>query len=372
MHTPIIRYCRLLVALKALSLSLALSLVVNKTLAAVEDTAETAELRTRISELLGSAADDGFSGAVWLELGGEVLLQQAYGMANPRQETPFTTTTIHQIGSISKQFTAVAAAKLAHENKLNLHAPLDTYVEGHAYLGEITLHELLTHTAGLPDNCGRDFESRSKEELLTYCLREMNRSYKTGEVNYSNLGYSLVAAVIEVVSGRPFEDYLQTEILAPLGLNDTGYFFPRRDASAFAYGKQRGRRQQANIANELVDLEGEHWNLMGNGGMQSTLEDMRAWKSAILSESYLYPAVRDIVLTPHIMEAPALFVGYGWYVRTNEAEEIRQYSHSGSDGVFFSYLLVRPLENLSFYFVGSSGEDELLPVLRAILSELPG
>ena len=335
-------------------------------------TTESSSMVGRISELLDSAADEGFSGAVWREKDDALIFEQAYGLANPREEITFTIGTVHQIGSISKQFTAVAAAKLATENKLDLHVPISTYVEGHSYLSEITLHQALTHSAGLPDYCGDDFANRSREEVFNYCLRRVISSDNTGEVSYSNLGYILAAAVIEEVTGQLFENYLETEILNPLGLDETGYFFPSKDTAEFAHGKRRRRRQEENIAIELAELEGDHWNIMGSGGMQSTLHDMRVWKSALMSESSLDPAIRENVLTPHAMEAENLYVGYGWYVRSTSENQIRQYSHSGSDGMFFSYLLVRPLENLSLYFVGSNGEEEALTVLREILAALPG
>ncbi|NKB33329.1 MAG: serine hydrolase [Pseudomonadales bacterium] len=364
--------CRsVITSISVLYCSLILSLAATGLNAAEETLPDSASVVDRVKQLLDNAATDGFSGAVLLEQNGEVTLEAAYGLANPAEEIPFTIATIHQIGSISKQFTATAAAKLASENLLDLHIPLDNYLEGHSYLSEITLHDLLTHTAGLPDNCGADFAYRSRDELLDDCLAGMQSEDKTDEVVYSNLGYSLIAAVIEVVSNQLFADYVRNELLQPLNLNDTDYFFGSRDLTMFAYGKLSGEPQQPNIAYNLEELEGRHWNLMGNGGMQSTIADMRIWQMALMSNNFLNPKVAELVLTPHVMESENLYLGYGWYIRTNNAGEIRQYSHSGSDGVFFSYLLIRPLQNLMLYFVGSNGEEEVLPILRSILVELP-
>ena len=124
-----------------------------------------------INNQLIAAAENGFGGAVVVEVDGKTLLQAGYGYADREKKLPFSADTTAQIGSITKAFTALAVSQLAAEGKLDLNVPVSTYLPDAAEpAASATLNQLLTHTAGLADYCGDDFDKRTKDELLTVCM----------------------------------------------------------------------------------------------------------------------------------------------------------------------------------------------------------
>jgi CubicO group peptidase (beta-lactamase class C family) len=316
--------------------------------------------------LLREAAERGFGGAVVVERHGKVLLERGYGWANREKQVPFTKDTVAQIGSLTKQFTAAAIVALWNDGKLDLHAPLARYLpEAPSPARDRTLHQLLTHTAGAPEYCGPDFVRRTAKEFLLVCLAA-DRMNDVGPPSYSNVGYSALGLVVEAVSGVSLESYLERRLLAPLGLERTGYRFPDLDPSRMAHG-YGGGGMQLPISQRLAELEGDAWNLYGNGGMQASASDMARWHRALRSGGDVVTAgMRDALFTPHVHRDGEVYVGYGWFLRIRPDDSVRRISHSGSDGIFFAYAMWEPDAELFFYFVGNNGEAAVLETLRAV------
>src|SRR5581483_5222089 len=184
-----------------------------------------------------SLADSGFSGALIVVRDDSILLEAGYGFANRERRVPFTAHTIAQVGSLTKQFTATAIADLMQRHTLH---PTDSlgglFPDIPAQARGITLHMLLTHTSGLADDCGGDFARRSREELLSTCLAQPLLHSPGTTYAYSNLGYNVLAAVLEKATGQSLEAYLHDRFFAPLHLDDIGYAFPGADPDTFAIG----------------------------------------------------------------------------------------------------------------------------------------
>jgi CubicO group peptidase (beta-lactamase class C family) len=301
-------------------------------------------------------SQEGFSGAVVVEVDGVLALKAGYGWANREKQIPFTPATIAQIGSLTKQFTAAAISGLASSGRIDFSGSLGKYLPGvPARAAGLTVHQLLTHTAGLPDICGDDFDRLSREELITGCLPEIELS-PPGDFSYSNLGYSLLAAVVEHVSGIPHEDYLAENFFAPAGMSRTGYFFEDALQEELAWG-YTGEVPHAPISDRLRPLAPDFWNLKGNGGMQSSPEEMYAWYRVFAHRPGEFEALRKVMLVPHAPAGEGVFQGYGWFVRTDSAGEVLQASHTGGDGVFFAAIVWRPLDRVFFYLVSNVGND---------------
>lgn len=186
---------------------------------------------------------------------------------------------------------------------------------------------------------------------------------------YSNVGYGAIAAVIEFVTEQDFEAYLEDEILRPNGLKATGHLFPEDLDADFARGYLEDE-DMGNIAEQIAALEGNWWSLKGNGGMQASTQDMYAWYQVLNGAGVLSDNVRAELTVPHLPWSDGVAEGYGWYFRSDDDARIRQMSHSGSDGVFFSYYWHQPDEQAFMYFVGNSGEEPTLKVLREVLGIL--
>jgi CubicO group peptidase (beta-lactamase class C family) len=306
-----------------------------------------------------SLADSGFSGAVIVERNDTLLLAAGYGLANRERKIPFSPSTIAQVGSITKQFTATAIADLAGHGRLRYGDSLATvFPDVPAQARGITIDQLLSHTSGLPDDCGGDFMRVTKAELLHRCLEQRLVHAPGGAFAYSNLGYSVLGAVVEQVAGVRLETYLRDHFFAPLGLVRTGYFLPGVDADSFAVGYGMGGAQ-ANIQVRMLALDSSFWNLKGNGGIQSTVDEMYRWYHALRDGPVITDEMRKALFSRHAEQNPGVYYGYGWFVRTDSLGRTTQVSHSGSDGVFIALWYWRPIDRVFIYTVSNFGESDL-------------
>lgn len=329
-----------------------------------------AEEAARLHEILTTAAEEGFAGAVVIDRAGRPVLKAGYGLADRERGIPFTTRTIAQVGSLTKQFTAMAVVDLWRQGRLAFTDSVARHLaRAPAPLANRTLHQLLTHTAGLPENCGPDFQYIAIAQLLSDCLAGEGAIAAAGSVSYSNVGYSLLGAVVEAVAGRDLQAYLTERFFEPLGMERTGYLFSpeRADTFALGYGASGARRP---ISERIAVLGDAWWNLKGNGGMQTSAEDMHRWSVAVRRGPLITDEMRGAALRPHAKRDPDVSVGYGWFIRTDEAGRTVRISHTGSDGVFFSAALWYLESDTFVYLVGNSGVAKSLEVLQALLREL--
>jgi CubicO group peptidase (beta-lactamase class C family) len=191
---------------------------------------------------------------------------------------------------------------------------------------------LLTHTAGLPDALGDDYDPIGREELLAGALAAPLVAPPGRAFHYSNVGYSVLAAIVERVSGSPYERYLARHLLRPAGMTQTGYVLPRwpRERVAVEYdarGRPHGRPYEHPWA-----PDGPYWNLRGNGGLLSTARDMARWHVALAGNGILGRRAKRALFKPRAPIAGGFRAAYGWAVRDGIA------THSGSNG--WSYAVI--------------------------------
>jgi hypothetical protein len=150
----------------------------------------------------------------------------------------------------------------------------------------ITLAQLANHRAGFPIGIGGDFEPLSREQFLDAAFKRPLSFAPGAREQYSNTGYAVLAAVIEQVSGKTYDEYLRDNILDPLGLKNTGFLLPNFDARRLAHG-YRDDQDQGTMLSKPHAADGPYWNLRGNGGMLSTVDDMHAFYKALFESSTL-------------------------------------------------------------------------------------
>ena len=155
-------------------------------------------------EYLQAGVGEGFSGAVLIARGGEILLNEGYGFADKEQGAPMTPDTVVDIGSVTKQFTAAAILVLSDQGKLDVEDSIGRFFPN---LPEdksgITIHHLLTHTAGLVDGVGDgDFDHIPTEEFFRRVFDSELLSAPGERHSYSNAGYSVLARIVELSSGQ--------------------------------------------------------------------------------------------------------------------------------------------------------------------------
>ncbi len=240
------------------------------------------------------------------------------------------------LGSITKFVTAVMILHLVEEGRLTLDAPLATLLPDVPQdKAAITLHQLLTHTSGLSPSTGSDSERLSRAAFLNR-LRNAPLTHKPGErYLYSNAGYSLLAAIIEVTSGQSYETYLQNQILAPKGLPPIGYeaaYDPARALHSNRTWRTAFRRLPIRAASWGGHAPG--WNLIGNGGAVSTAEGFLTFWQAFVEGRIVSEDLVRLALLPHADEGGGeSHYGYGLVV-----EDIphlgRVYWHDGGNEIF--------------------------------------
>lgn len=325
----------------------------------------------RLQLAFETATNEGFSGAALVRYRGEVLLLAASGEASRADDVPNTTDTPFDVGSLTKQFTGAAVLALAERDKLSLDDTIaDFFEQVPADKADITVHQLLTHTAGLPDAVGDDDEAVALEEYLTRVF-ERDLFYAPGTVHYySNAGYSLLAAIIEQASGQSYESFLREALFEPAGMTQTGYLLPEWEVlPATGYAEDR-------LDEPLLrphDETGYTWNLRGNGGVLSTTEDLLRWHDALAAEHVLGAHSLELLQAAHVDEGIGhTFYGYGWVSEETSAGKLVW--HDGGNGFFFAQVLRYLDEDLQIITLANeaslAAEDLARTLALTLLPEL--
>lgn len=282
---------------------------------------EAVDVGARLDEYLTRATPFGFSGALLVAREGEVLLNEGYGLAIQSEGVANTAETVFSTGSITKQFTAAAIMKLETMGELSTGDPLSLHLDGVPEdKAGITLHHLLTHTSGIVSGTGPDYEEVGRDEAVARALAEPLAFPPGEDMSYSNAGYSLLAAVVERASGRPYEEFLREHLFEPAGMTRTGYRLPDWSSSTVAHWYRRA-------ADKGTPLERPYpfWNLLGNGGILSTTGDMYAWVLALAGDEILSAEAREKLFTPFMND-----YAYGWDVIETDRGRLVQHD-GGSD-----------------------------------------
>lgn len=286
-----------------------------------------------------------FSGAVCIVRQGQPLLRFAAGYADSTLIEQLTTEHIFDIGSVSKQFTAAAILQLAHEKKIDLHAPINTYVGKWTSKRwkKVTIHHLLTHSSGIPSlfqsGQGLDDLWPSEQPISIDGLIEIFHGKKLlfrpgKKYRYSNSGYVLLAWIIEQVSDMSYAEYLKTSVFSPAGLFHTQFGAPSNMLAQPLTGYRDDRIQSAPAIHPS-------WAI-GAGGIHSTVEDLAGWIDWIQSADFLNKSLRKQYLQPQVSKQGGSYA-YGWEVIGRDSS--RQIEHDGATFGYISYAGFRPISN---------------------------
>ena len=286
-----------------------------------------------VEELLDDTLPNGTSGTVIAARGGEISYCKGFGLADRAAKVAARCDTVYDTMSMTKQFTAAAILKLEMMGKLSVTDPMSKFV-GPVTGDEraITLHHLLTHTAGLPEQLGDDYDVLSREEMLDAALDTRLRSTPGTEYHYSNLGYSILAAIVEKTSGTSYEKFLADHLFGPAGMTHTGYVLPEWEPDQVAVEYDKNGKPRGKPFDHPWAEDGPYWNLRGNGGLLSTARDMFRWHAALRGDEVLSKSAKDKMFEPHVPEEEGgdTYYGYGWVVSTTDDGRIVW--HDGGNG----------------------------------------
>jgi CubicO group peptidase (beta-lactamase class C family) len=299
----------------------------------------------------------GFSGSVLVARRGEVLVDAGYGFAVAETGEPYTPDTLFDVASVSKQFTAAAVLELEKEGRLRVEDTLARFFPGAPPdKAGITLHQLLTHTSGLPDVLGAEYEPVSRDEMLRRAFAAALLVRPGTRFRYSNAGYSVLAAVVEVVSGRPLGELMRAKLFLPAGMRHTGFRLPVWDRRHLARGYGLDGPWGTPLDHPWAP-DGPFWNLRGNGGVLSTTRDLYRWHLALSGDGILSRSEREKLLTPYVREGPHTpsSYAYGWSIAPGP-DGSRVASHTGGNGVFDTDFR-RYLDDQEVLIAGSNRAD---------------
>ncbi len=323
-----------------------------------------------------------FSGTVLIARAGSVIYHRGFGQSDRDSQRPFDAHTVFDIGSLTKQFTATAIMLLVEQGKLSLDAPLGSYFpKVPADKQAITVHHLLSHASGLPAGLpGRELYDRVDASQLSAEILAQKLLAAPGErYHYSNIGYSLLAQIIERVSGQEWESFIRHNILLPAGLSETGYRLLAVPQARLAInygadpswlqrwlGLKASSRSVGDSLQHLRQSPGRRW-FEGAGGFMSTAKDMHAWSVAMSSGQILRQSSWTQMFKPHIAENAerTAYYGYGWLLAQTRGGSLR-ITHSGSNGYAYATFDYYPEQQL-FIFTASNDIDHYpYPLMKAL------
>lgn len=234
--------------------------------------------------------EEDFQGAVLVGHQGDILYQDAFGLANREWNVENTVDTKFNLASISKQFTAALILQLAEEGKIDLKKTIaDYYSEYRQDIGQqVTLHQLLTHQSGIPNYTSLPFvwsdslyRKYSKEELIAK-FASGNLEFEPGSrYQYNNSGYLILSYIIEKVTGQSFSQVFKERIVQPLGLKNTGVDDRRQIISQRADGYNKTSEGYENVYSMYMQ------NLQGAGNLYGTIGDLYRWDQALYQTQLL-------------------------------------------------------------------------------------
>ena len=314
----------------------------------------------------------GFNGAAALARRGEVLFRGSFGMGDFARNRPIDLDDQFQLASVSKQFTAMSVMMLVERGRLSYDDLFVLYVPEFPY-ETVTVRQLLNHTAGMPnymylmERYWKEDRLPDNEDMLAMLIRYKPGLYFTPgrRFDYSNTGYALLALLVERISGKHFDRFLQDEIFDPLGMWDSYVYSPSRKEKGERQlsGHHRYRRRWVPTPDTL------HEAVLGDKGIYSTVEDILKWDRALYQESLLSAENLQAAFEPLTLKNGRRWqYGFGFRIEDNTKDKVVfHYGRWNS----FSTCIIRNLDSEYTLILLSNVKRNLEPIQKKIREILP-
>jgi CubicO group peptidase (beta-lactamase class C family) len=302
-----------------------------------------------------------FNGAILVAVHGNTIYRKGFGKLNFPAGADFTPETPSDIGSVTKQFTAMAIMMLAERGRLSYEDPVSKFIPEFyrsAHLSQITLRQLLNHTSGIPDYgyLGIDDSGLGQQGLIAALLKKDDLLAKAGlKYRYSNPGYALLAVVVERVSGKRFGEFLEQEIFAPVGMSNTFVYdapTKKNARTAIGYG-QFGQ----------VD-DGGPTAIPGDGGIYSTVDDLFKWDQALYTERLVHQSTLAEAFAPGKVQEGTSTYGFGWNI--GQDGDSKYLWHQGSHAGFRAFIGRRLADRVTVIMLTNKGNSKRQDINAAI------
>lgn len=296
---------------------------------------------------------DGPGGTALIAINGKIIYLKAFGKANLELNVDMQPNHVFRIASITKVFTACAILKLMEEGKLSLQDTIPKYIEDSPpYWHHITIEHLLTHTSGISgfSNPFRDEEfnkiDHTPKEMIDYIKLEPMDFAPGEKYYYANLQYLILGYIIEKVSGKTYEAYVEENLFQPLGMKNSYYENANEIIINRASGYQTG----------LLGYENDNFfspsTIYSEGALLSTVEDLSTWYYAVADGKVISKESLEKSLTPFILNnGKAIESGYGWSFGNIQGSP--WFGHNGSMEGFLSTSFFLPEEKVFVAVLGN-------------------
>lgn len=308
-----------------------------------------------------------FNGAVLAADNGKVIYKKGVGLANMEWNIPNEPDTKFRLGSITKQFTAALIMQLVEQGKLKLDGKVSDYLPDYRKDtgARMTIHHLLSHTSGVPNYTAAPgfFENVSRNPFK---VDDFVKKYASGDLefepgskfNYSNSGYFILGAIIEKVTGKPYEKVLQEKILDPLGMKNTGYdhYGTILSKRAMGYVKTPDGYETAPYLDMSIPYAA--------GSLYSTVEDLFLWDQSLYGEKVLSAASKELMFKPNLED-----YGYGLVIRKASLGpnkfEVPVIQHNGGINGFNTVLIRFVKDNRVVILLDNTSQGRYLDAIAA-------
>jgi len=273
-----------------------------------------ADLSSEINRVLQARFDSGdFSGTALVARGDRIIYEHGFGFANREWQIPNDARTKFELGSITKQFTALLVLQFVNEGKIKLSGHISDYLPYYRRDNgvKVTVHQLLSHTSGIPEFLAEPGFLEGPASRQKYITKQFAVEHGSGQLlfepgtkfSYSNSGYFLLGAILEEVSGETYEQLLNQRIFGPLGMKDSGYTRSETVLMNRAAGYERTPAGLVNARYYDMSIP------FSAGALYSTARDLYLWDRALYTDRLLPDRLRRLLFAPNLEN-----YGYGWAI----------------------------------------------------------
>lgn len=292
---------------------------------------------------------------------GAVIYRKGHGLANLEHEIPIEPDMVFRLGSLTKQFTAVAILMLAEQGKLALNDPVTKFLPDyptHDHL--ITVEHLLTHTSGIksytdiPEIWASIRQDFTVQELINLFKHQPMQFAPGKRWAYNNSGYILLGAIIEKLAGQSYAQFIQQNIFEPLGMKQSLYDDPLRVVPRRVAGYDKGPEGYTNSA--YLSLTTPY----AGGALASTLDNLARWDSALYTDQLLKPETLQRAFTAYrLTDGTSTAYGYGWSIGEYAGHRLMQ--HGGGIPGFRNYAIRMPEDRVFVAILSNNPMGPAIP-----------
>lgn len=318
--------------------------------------AKAQNLEQRVDSLLLNVFKDknGPGGVFLIAKQGKPIYQKAFGKANIELDADLTVDNVFQLGSMTKQFTAIAILMLEEQGKLKVTDSISKYLPDYPSGDKITIHHLLTHTSGIKDFTKMKSinsiaqQDLSPKQVVDFFKNEPVDFAPGDKFEYNNSGYVLLGYLIELVSGETYEQFIQQHIFDKAGMIHSRYANDLAIVKKRAYGYRKNDQGYVNKTRISFNIP------FSSGALMSTVADMLKWQNALNQNLLLKPGTIKKAFTAYKLNNGVAFsYGYGWHLKDINGTPTRE--HGGSIFGFKTMGVYIPSKDI--YVIGLSNCD---------------